>query len=167
MTDNSLNISKKQKNLNYFTHAMSDVQTSDIGKGTSIWQFCVVLENVKIGANCNICSHCYVENGVIIGNNVTIKNGVYLFDGAILEDNVFIGPNVTFMNDINPRSKIYPSTFLSTNIKHGASIGGGAVILPGITVGENAMIGAGAVVTKDVPASSVVYGNPARIIRLL
>jgi acetyltransferase-like isoleucine patch superfamily enzyme len=100
----------------------------------------------------------------VIGDNVTIKNGVYLFDGVILEDDVFIGPNATFTNDKNPRSKVYPSEFPSTIIKRGASIGGGAIILPGVTVGEMAIIGAGAVVTKNVPSHGVVVGNPARLL---
>lgn len=143
-----------------FIHTTADVQTNSIGAGTKIWQFCVVLKDAKIGANVNICSHCFIENDVVIGNDVTIKNGVYIFDGISLEDNSFIGPNVTFTNDKNPRSKVRPSAYPRTLIKRGASIGGGAVILPGITIGENAMVGAGAVVTKDVPANSIVYGNP-------
>ncbi len=147
----------------YFIHNLADVQTTAIGKDTKIWQFCVVLKGAKIGSNVNICSHCFIENNVTIGSNVTIKNGIYVFDGITLEDNVFIGPNVTFTNDKNPRSKVYPTAFLKTLIKKGASVGGGAVILPGITIGENAMIGAGAIVTKDVPPNAVVYGNAAKI----
>jgi len=151
----------------YFIHRLADVQSTSIGKETKIWQYCVVLINAKIGANVNICSHCFIENDVTIGNNVTIKNGVYLFDGIALEDDVFIGPNVTFTNDKNPRSKHYPSSFAKTLIKKGASIGGGAVILPGIKIGENALIGAGAIVTKDVPPNAVVYGNAARLQSIL
>lgn len=146
----------------YFIHPLADIQTTSIGKGTKIWQFCVALKNARIGANVNICSHCFVENDVTIGNNVTVKNGIYLFDGISLEDNVFLGPNVTFTNDKKPRSKVYPTELPRTLIKRGASIGGGAVILPGITIGENAMIGAGAVVTRDVPSNTIIYGNPAR-----
>jgi UDP-2-acetamido-3-amino-2,3-dideoxy-glucuronate N-acetyltransferase len=147
----------------YFVHNLSDVQTMSIGKDTKIWQFCVVLKRAKIGSNVNICSHCFIENDVTIGNNVTVKNGIYLFDGITLEDNVFIGPNVTFTNDKNPRSKFYLSAFPKTRIKQGASVGGGAIILPGVTIGENAMIGAGAIVTKDVPPNAVVYGIAAKI----
>lgn len=131
-------------------HPLSDVKSQNIGKDSKIWQFCVVLPNAIIGENCNICSHCFIENDVIIGNNVTIKNGVQLWDGIRIEDNVFIGPNVSFTNDKYPRSKRYPNKFLQTVIKKGASIGAGAVILPGITIGEYALIGAGAIVTKDV-----------------
>ena len=153
---------QETKNSNYFFHKLSDVQSSNIGNATKIWQFCVILVGAKIGSNVNICSHCFIENNVVIGNNVTIKNGVYLFDGITLEDDVFIGPNVTFTNDKNPRSKVYPIEFPETIIKKGASVGGGAVILPGITIGEMATIGAGAVVTRDVASHAVVIGNPAR-----
>lgn len=154
-------------NNNFFSHGLSDVQTLDIGLGTKIWQFCVILEGAKIGSNVNICSHCFIESDVVVGDNVTIKNGVSLYNGVTLEGDVFIGPNVTFTNDKNPRSKEYPSEFPRTTIKKGASIGGGAVILPGLTIGKYAMIGAGAIVTKDVPAYSVVYGEAARFRRII
>lgn len=146
-----------------FIHKLADVQSKNIGVDTKIWQFCVVLEGAKIGANCNICFNCFIENEVVIGDNVTVKNGVSLFDGITLEDDVFIGPNATFTNDKNPRSKIYPESFPKTLIKKGASIGAGAVILPGITIGKFAMIGAGAVVTKDVPDYAITFGNPAKV----
>ena len=142
-------------------HKLSDVQSKSIGENTNIWQYCVVLPNAIIGSNCNICSNCFIENDVKIGNNVTIKNGVSLYNGITIEDDVFIGPNVAFCNDKYPRSKQYPDKFLRTIIKKGASIGSNATILPGITVNEGAIIGAGAVVTKDVPENAVVYGNPA------
>jgi len=145
-----------------FIHPLSDVHTTQIGAGTRIWQFCVVLEGARIGRNVNICSHCFIENDVWIGDDVTVKNGVRLYDGLTLEDRVFVGPNVTFTNDKTPRSKEYPEEFLKTRVGVGASIGGGATILPGLTIGAGAMIGAGAVVTKDVPAGAVVTGNPAR-----
>lgn len=148
-------------------HPLSDVKAANIGEGTSIWQFVVVLPEAKIGANCNICSHVFIENDVVIGNNVTVKNGVQIWDGITVEDNVFIGPNVTFTNDLFPRSKQYPESFGRTIIKKGASIGANATILPGITIGESAMIGAGSVVTKDVPAKTVVLGNPAKTVRLM
>ncbi len=146
-------------------HRLADVQSPHIGENTHIWQFCVVLPGARIGNNCNICSHCFIENDVIIGNNVTIKNGVSLYDGITIEDNVFIGPNVAFCNDKYPRSKQYPDAFLKTCIKKGASIGSNATILPGVTIGENALIGAGSVVTKDVPANTLVLGNPTHIIK--
>lgn len=143
-------------------HKLSDVQSINIGEQTNIWQYCVVLPNAIIGNNSNICSHCFIENDVVIGNNVTIKSGVQIWDGIIIEDNVFIGPNATFTNDLQPRSKQYPEKFLTTTIKQGASIGANSTVLPGITIGEGAMIGAGSVVTKDVKAHSTVVGNPAK-----
>ena len=138
-----------------FIHPLSDVQSKNIGQDTKIWQFCVVLENAVIGKNCNICAHVLIENDVIIGDNVTVKSGVQLWDGIRIEDNVFIGPNVTFTNDLYPRSKQYPEKFLQTIVKKGASIGANATIIPGITIGENAMIAAGSIVTKDVPANTL------------
>ena len=146
-----------------FIHPLADVKSQKIGQKTKIWQFSVVLQNAMIGENCNICAHTLIENDVIIGNNVTIKSGVYVWDGITLEDNVFIGPSVTFTNDKKPRSKQYPEEFSQTIVEKGASIGANATILPGIRIGQNALIGAGAVVTKDVPANAIVVGNPAII----
>ncbi|SHN54185.1 acyltransferase [Desulfovibrio litoralis] len=146
-------------------HHLADVQSPNIGKNTQIWQFCVVLSGAVIGENNNICANCFIENDVVIGNNVTIKSGVQIWDGITIEDNVFIGPNVTFSNDKFPHSKVYPQEFLKTIIKKGASLGANATILPGIVIGENAMVGAGAVVTKNVPANTTVVGNPAREIK--
>lgn len=150
--------------MSYFIHPLSDVQTSQIGIGTRIWQFCVVFAGARIGANCNVCANVLIENDVVIGDNVTIKSGVQLWDGVRIENNVFIGPNATFTNDLFPRSKVHPEQFLQTIIKAGASIGANATILPGVTVGEGAMIGASAVVTRSVPSNAIVMGNPARIV---
>ncbi len=147
-------------------HQLADVQTSNIGDGTTIWQFCVVFADAKIGMNCNICAQVLIENDVVIGDNVTIKSGVQLWDGVRVEDNVSIGPNATFTNDMFPRAK-QPYQQLVTILKKGASIGANATILPGVIIGENAMVGAGAVVTKDVPDNAIVVGNPARLIRTL
>lgn len=146
-----------------YIHATADVQSHTIGENTKIWQFVVVLPEAKIGNEVNICAHCFIENDVVIGDRVTIKSGVQLWDGIHIEDDVFIGPNVTFTNDKFPRSKAYPEKFLQTRIEQGASIGAGAVILPGITVGTGAMIGAGAVVTKSVPPYAIVTSPAARI----
>ncbi|OFE44484.1 dTDP-6-deoxy-3,4-keto-hexulose isomerase [Acinetobacter towneri] len=146
-----------------FIHPLADVKSQKIGQKTKIWQFSVVLQNAMIGENCNICAHTLIENDVIIGNNVTIKSGVYVWDGITLEDNVFIGPCVAFTNDKKPRSKQYPDSFAKTVIAEGASIGANATILPGIKIGKNALVGAGAVVTKDVPENAIVIGNPAFI----
>lgn len=143
-------------------HNLSDVQSTNIGDNTKVWQFCVILPNAIIGDNCNICSHCLIENDVVIGNNTTIKSGVQIWDGITIENNVFIGPNVTFTNDKSPRSKIYPESFLKTIIKNNASIGANATILPGVIIGEFAMVGAGSVVTKSVKPYTTVIGNPAR-----
>lgn len=148
-------------------HKLADVQSQNIGPNTLVWQFCVILPGAIIGDNCNINCQVFIENDVIIGDNVTIKPGVQIWDGIIIEDNVFIGPNVTFTNDLKPRSKVYPEKFLKTIIKKGASIGANATILPGLVIGENAIIGAGAVVLKDVPANTVWVGNPAKQIKNL
>lgn len=148
-------------------HPLSDVKSTAIGKNTRIWQYSVIFENAHLGEGCNICAHTLVESDVIIGNNVTVKSGVYIWDGTRIEDNVFLGPNATLTNDPMPRSKQYPERFSGITLKRGCSIGANATILPGITIGENSMVGAGAVVTKDVPANTVVAGNPAKIIRYL
>lgn len=146
-------------------HNLADVKSENIGMGTRVWQFAVIFEGAQIGENCNICAHTLIESDVVIGNNVTIKSGVYLWNGVRIEDDVFIGPGVVFTNDLMPRSKIYPNEFLKTVIKKRASIGANATILPGLIIGENAMIGAGSVVTKNVPPNAVVLGNPAKITR--
>lgn len=137
-------------------HPLSDVQSKNIGKNTNIWQFCVILKNAQIGANCNICSHVFIENDVKIGNNVTIKNGVQIWDGIEIEDNVFIGPNVTFCNDRYPKSGNKNFKLEKIIIKKGASIGANSTILPGVTIGENAMIAAGSIVTKNVEKNTTL-----------
>ena len=152
-----------------FLHNLSDIQSQSIGEGTKIWQYCIVLPHAVVGKNCNICSHCFIENDVVLGDRVTIKNGVYIFDSIYIEDDVFIGPNVTFTNDLYPKSQRgdarkyseYPKTFIGK----GASIGGGATILPGIEIGHGALIGAGAVVTKDVKPETIVFGLGAKEMR--
>jgi len=149
----------------YYINEFADVKSTNIGDDTKVWQFSVILENAKIGVNCNINCHCFIENDVIVGNNVTIKSGVYLWDGIEIEDNVFIGPNVTFINDKTPKSKVYPQKFLKTHIKKGSSIGAGCIIMGGITIGENSLIGAGSLILKDVPSNQLWFGNPAKFIR--
>ncbi len=146
-------------------HPLADCKSKDIGTGTNIWQFCVVFPKAKIGSDCNICANVLIENDVSVGNNVTVKSGVQIWDGITLEDNVFIGPNATFTNDLFPRSKNPKWQMKRTVIKKGASIGANATILCGITIGENAMIGAGSVVTKDVGSGEIWYGNPARFVK--
>ncbi|MHA8076058.1 acyltransferase [Aquirufa sp. TARAVU-A1A] len=146
-------------------HPLSDVQSITIGQETKVWQFVVILPHAVIGENCNICAHTFIENDVIIGDEVTIKNGVYLWDGLRVEDKVFIGPNVTFTNDKYPRSKSYPKQFQNTLIKKGASIGAGSIILGGVEIGQNAMIGAGSLVTQNIPPNELWYGSPAKFVR--
>jgi acetyltransferase-like isoleucine patch superfamily enzyme len=146
-----------------FIHPLADVQSSHIGRATKIWQFVVVLPGARIGDNCTVCSHCFIESDVVLGDRVTVKNGVFLWDGLQVGNDVFIGPNVTFTNDRYPRSGNHAFKRFETVIADNASIGAGAVILPGVHIGRGAMVGAGAVVTRDVPAGMLAVGNPARI----
>lgn len=154
-----------------FVHPTSIVETQQVGQGTRIWAFVHIMNGVSIGENCNIGDHCFIESGAIVGNNVTIKNGNMVWEGVTLEDGVFVGPHVFFTNDLYPRSPRLPQAqrrydsrtwFLPTLIREGASLGAGAVIVAGSTVGEFAMVGAAAVVTRDVPPYALVFGNPAR-----
>ena len=149
--------------MSHFVHPQGICESAAVGADPRIWAFAHVLPGARLGADCNICDHVLIENDVVLGDRVTVKSGVQLWDGIRVGDDVFIGPNATFANDRFPRSKQYPEAFLETTIADGASIGAGAVILPGVRIGRSAMIGAGAVVTKDVPANAVVVGNPARI----
>ncbi len=145
----------------YFVHKNALVETDDIGKDSKIWAFVHILKGAKIGKNANICDHCFIENDVTIGNDVTVKSGVYLWDGIKIEDGVFIGPAAVFTNDLFPRSKNEEYIQKRITLRKGSSIGANATILAGITIGECALIGAGAVVTKDVPNFALAYGNPA------
>jgi UDP-2-acetamido-3-amino-2,3-dideoxy-glucuronate N-acetyltransferase len=147
-----------------FTHPLADVHSPNIGADTRIWQFVVVLAGAEIGQDCNICSHCFIENDVVIGDRVTVKSGVQLWDGLRVGNDVFIGSNTSFANDRFPRSKRTPEKFLQTMLEVGASIGANATILPGITIGSNAMVAAGAVVIRSVPSNAIVVGNPAKIV---
>jgi len=147
-----------------FVHPQALCESPHVGVGTRIWAFAHVLRGATIGVDCNICDHVFIENDVIVGNRVTVKCGVQLWDGIVLADDVFVGPNATFSNDKFPRSKQYRERVDRTEVGRGASIGAGAVILPGIKIGPLAMVGAGAVVTHDVPVRAVVSGNPARIV---
>jgi acetyltransferase-like isoleucine patch superfamily enzyme len=151
------------KNQEFMKHPNALVETQNIGKDTRIWAFTHILPNAVIGENCNICDHVFIENDVVIGNRVTIKSGVQLWDGITIEDDVFIGPNATFTNDPFPRSKKFLEQYSLTVISQGASVGANATILPGLLIGQYAMIGAGTVVTKNVPPFAIVVGNPARI----
>ena len=145
-------------------HPLSDVQTVYKGHNTQIWQYSVILKNAVIGKDCNVNCHTLIENDVILGDRVTLKSGIYLWDGITIADDVFLGPNVNFVNDNYPRSKLYLETFARTKIEKFVFIGANAIILGGVNFGEYALIGAGSVVTKSVPAFSLVKGNPGRIV---
>jgi acetyltransferase-like isoleucine patch superfamily enzyme len=148
----------------YFVHSHALCESTAIGHNTRVWAFAHVLAGARIGRDCNICDHVFIENDVVIGDRVTIKCGVQLWDGVRVAEDVFIGPNATFSNDKYPRSKQYQRPVLQTWIERGASIGAAANVLPGVRIGARAMVGAGAVVTHDVPARAIVSGNPARIV---
>jgi UDP-2-acetamido-3-amino-2,3-dideoxy-glucuronate N-acetyltransferase len=148
-------------------HPLADVKSSQIGAETRVWQFAIIMEDVIIGENCNINCHTFIENGVRLGNNVTVKSGVYLWTGVTAADDVFIGPNVTFTNDKYPRSKQYAEKYQDITIGKKASIGAAATILGGVSIGEFAMVAAGALVTKNVPSRALVMGSPAKIVAWL
>ncbi len=147
----------------YFLHELGCCETERVGTGTRIWAFSHVLPGARIGESCNICDHVFIENDVVVGDRVTVKSGVQLWDGTTLEDDVFIGPNATFTNDQFPRSQQYLDKYPRTVVCHGASVGANATILPGLTIGRHAMVGAGAVVTRSIPPHAIVVGSPARI----
>jgi len=147
-----------------FIHPQALVESDAIGAGTRVWAFAHVLKGAVIGRDCNICDGVFVEGDVRVGDRVTVKCGVQLWDGVTLEDDAFIGPNATFTNDMFPRSRHRPDRFLRTTVGRGASIGANATLLPGITVGAHAMVGAGAVVVRSVPERAIVVGNPARVV---
>jgi acetyltransferase-like isoleucine patch superfamily enzyme len=158
---------------NVYIHPTALVDSDNIGEGTRIWAFTHILKSVSIGTHCNVGEHCYIESGAVIGNNVTIKNGNEVWDGVTLADGVFVGPNVTFTNDLRPRSPRLPQAarrytkcdwLSATIVKEGASLGAAAIILAGNSIGQFAMVGAGAIVTRDVPAYALVLGAPARVV---
>jgi UDP-2-acetamido-3-amino-2,3-dideoxy-glucuronate N-acetyltransferase len=150
--------------MTVYMHPQALCESKSVGARTRVWAFAHVLPGARIGADCNICDHTFIENDVVIGDRVTVKCGVQLWDGLRVEDDVFIGPNATFANDPFPRSRRRPAQFAQTVLKKGASIGANATILPGVTIGQHAMVGAGAVVVDSVPPFAVVAGNPARIV---
>ena len=150
------------KTLSYYVHPAALVEATEIGADTTIWAFVHLVPGVRVGRGCNICDHCFAESGVILGDNVTLKCGIYLWQGTTLEDDVFVGPNVVFTNDVHPRSKNKNYVLHPVIVRKGASLGANSTILAGTTVGRYALVGIGAVVTRDVPDYALVYGNPAR-----
>jgi acetyltransferase-like isoleucine patch superfamily enzyme len=150
--------------VTFFVHPQAICESTDVGEGTRIWAFAHVLAGARIGADCNVGECVFIENDVVVGDRVTVKNGVQLWDGLRVGDDVCIGPNATFTNDPFPRSRVYDHEIAVTRVDEGASIGANATILPGLTIGAHSMVGAGAVVTRDVPESTIVAGNPARVV---
>ena len=152
-------------NADYFAHETACIDDgSTIGAGTRIWHFCHVMPNSKIGENCNLGQNVVVSPGCVVGNNVKIQNNVSVYTGVILEDDVFCGPSMVFTNVINPRSHIErKDEYQATLVKRGATIGANATVLCGCTLGRYSFIGAGAVVTSDVPDYGLIVGNPGRL----
>ncbi|MFY9552429.1 MAG: acyltransferase [Thermoanaerobaculia bacterium] len=144
-------------------HPTALVATTAIGEGTRIWAFVNILAGARIGRDCNICDRCFIENDVVLRDRVTVKCGVSLYDGLELQDDVFVGPDVVFANDPRPRSGRHLEAYPRTRVREGASLGAGAILLPGVTIGRFAMVGAGALVTRDVPDFALSYGSPAQV----
>jgi len=147
-----------------FVHEMALCESSDVGRGTRVWAFAHIMAGARVGAACNVCDHAFIEGGAIVGNGVTVKNNVVIWNGVTIEDDVFLGPNATFTNDLNPRAAIKKtsSELLPTLVRRGATVGANATIVCGVTIGRDAFIGAGAVVTSDVLPHALMLGNPAR-----
>jgi UDP-2-acetamido-3-amino-2,3-dideoxy-glucuronate N-acetyltransferase len=148
-----------------FVHRMGICESTRVGAGTKVWAFAHVLDGAIVGQSCNLGDCSFVEGGAVLGDRVVIKNGVSVWAGVVLEDDVFAGPNVVFTNDLVPRAEPYRTphdAWLPTLVQRGAVLGANATIICGITIGVHALVGAGSVVTRDVPAHAVVVGNPAR-----
>lgn len=152
-------------------HPKALVDTVRIGRGTRVWAHAHIMAGALVGRDCNVGEQVFIEGGVTVGNRVTLKNGVMLWRGVVVEDEVFVGPGVIFTNDRNPRSprardigqRYHSSAWcLRTRVQRGASLGAGVILLPGVTIGRFAMVGAGAVVTEDVPDHALMLGHPAR-----
>ena len=156
-----------------FVHPAAICESRDVGSGTRVWAFAHVLNGATIGRDCNICDHAFVEGGARLGDRVTVKNGVMVWEGVTIEDDVFCGPGVIFTNDRYPRSGRMPEVacryrqpenwLIPTTVRRGATIGAGAIILCGVTIGRYVSVAAGAVVTRDVPDHRLVVGQPARV----
>ncbi len=154
-----------------FVHPTAIIETDNVGAGTQIWAFTHVLLGASVGRNCNIGGHCFIESNAVVGDNVTIKNGTAIWEGVTIEDGAFVGPAVVFTNDLRPRSPRLAEAaqryagrdwLVATTVCRGATLGAGAVIVAGVTIGDYALVAAGAVVTKDVEPHALVFGSPAR-----
>lgn len=145
-------------------HERALCESTDVGPRTRVWAFAHVMAGARVGADCNIGDHAFIETGAVLGDRVTVKNAVLVWDRVTVEDDVFLGPNMVFTNDLVPRNAFRkgPESFLPTVVRRGASIGANVTVVCGVTIGEAAFVGAGAVVTHDVPARALVIGNPAR-----
>jgi len=149
----------------FFVHPHGIAESERIGAGTRIWAFAHVMRDAQVGEHCNIGEHAFIETGAIIGNHVTVKNGVSVWSGVVVEDDAFLGPACVFTNDPNPRAYIKKGSqdLVRTHVRRGATLGAGAVVICGLEIGRYAFVGAGAVVTRDVPDFALVVGNPARL----
>lgn len=145
-----------------FVHARALCESDEVGGGTRVWAFAHVMAGARVGSRCNVGDHAFIENGAVLGDGVTVKNGVQIWEGVVVEDDVFLGPGMVFTNDRVPRAFAAGFELVPTRVEHGASIGANATLVCGVTVGAYAMVGAGSVVTQDVPAHALVLGNPAR-----
>jgi UDP-2-acetamido-3-amino-2,3-dideoxy-glucuronate N-acetyltransferase len=147
-----------------FVHRHALCESDSVGAGTRIWAFAHVLAGAVVGQDCNICDHAFVEGGARLGDRVTVKNAVLVWDGVTVEDDVFLGPNMIFTNDFRPRAHVKKmrDRLLPTLVRRGATLGANSTVVPGVTIGEFAFVGAGAVVARDVPAHALMVGNPAR-----
>jgi len=147
-----------------FVHPLGLCESASVGSGTRVWAFAHVMAGAVVGRDCNLGDHSFIEDGVRIGDRVTVKNGVAVWTGVTVEDDVFLGPYATFTNDLRPRAhrRVAPGDFVPTVIARGATIGANATVVCGIRVGRHAFVGAGAVVTSDVPDHALVVGNPSR-----
>jgi UDP-2-acetamido-3-amino-2,3-dideoxy-glucuronate N-acetyltransferase len=147
-----------------FVHEKALCESETVGPGTRVWAFAHVMKGAVVGAGCNICDHAFIESGARVGDRVIVKNNALIWDKVTLEDDVFIGPNAVFTNDFIPRAafKNTPDRFLATLVRRNATIGANATIVCGVTIGESAFVGAGAVIVRDVPRHAMMVGNPAR-----
>ena len=147
-----------------FVHPQGLCDSDDVGSGTRVWAFAHVLKGARVGRECNVCDGAYVENGAVVGDRVTIKNQVMIFEGVTIADDVFLGPGVAFTNDLKPRARIkrHGDALQTTKVEQGATLGARVTVVCGVTIGENAFVGAGAVVVRDVAPHAFVVGNPGR-----